>query len=131
MNENEKNEKIELALGLLTSAIHTMAKYNPEHLESILTDYNLQLAMKDVDEKMAKSYTAYINNKNRVLLDPSSSGLEKALMQLNGAELLTNYILYEVYYSIANKRNIAFEMKSNVKDIERIYKSDGPKLIKK
>ena len=52
-------------------------------------------------------------------------------MQLNGAELLMNYILYQVYDSIAKKRNLTIKTKSNIMDIDRIYKSDGPKLIKK
>lgn len=130
-NEQEIKENKEFAIGLLTSAIHTMARYNPEQLDSVLTDYNLELAMKDIDTKMSKSYTAYINNKNRTLLDPSEKGLAKALMQLNGAELLTHYILYELYNEIAQKRNLTFEMKSNIKDIKIIYNLDGPKLMKK
>ena len=101
----EKENK-ESATGLFISGIHSMAKYNPEQLELILTDYNLELAIKDLDNKMAKSYTAYLKNKHRVLLDPKSSGLQKALMQLNGAELLMNYILYQVYDSIAKKKNL-------------------------
>lgn len=126
----EKENK-ESATGLFISGIHSIAKYNPEQLELILTDYNLELAIKDLDNKMAKSYTAYLKNKHRVLLDPKSSGLQKALMQLNGAELLMNYILYQVYDSIAKNRNLTIETKSNIMDIDRIYKSDGPKLIKK
>ena len=54
----EKENK-ESATGLFISGIHSMAKYNPEQLELILTDYNLELVIKDLDNKMTKSCTAY------------------------------------------------------------------------
>ena len=50
----------------------------------------------DLDIKLSKNYTLYLSNKNRTLLEPSSSGLQSALMQLYGAELLENYILYQI-----------------------------------
>ena len=95
---NELNiKKIREAHGLLITSLRSIAKENPDMLPMVLTDFNLMLVMSDLDEKLSKNYTFYLNNKNRILLDPSSSGLQNALMQLYDAELLENYILYQIF----------------------------------
>ena len=117
--------------GLLITCLRSIAKENPDMLPMVLTDFNLMLVMSDLDEKLSKNYTFYLNNKNRILLDPSSSGLQNALMQLYGAELLENYILYQIFNNIALERNLDIPMESNIKDIEKIYLLDGVKLKKR
>ena len=124
-------KKIREAHGLLITSLRSIAKENPDMLPMVLTDFNLMLVMSDLDEKLSKNYTFYLNNKNRILLDPSSSGLQNALMQLYGAELLENYILYQIFNNIALERHLDIQMNSNLKDIEKIYLSDGAKLLKK
>ena len=129
---NELNiKKIREAHGLLITSLRSIAKENPDMLPMVLTDFNLMLVMSDLDEKLSKNYTFYLNNKNRILLDPSSSGLQNALMQLYGAELLENYILYQIFNNIALERNLDIPMESNIKDIEKIYLLDGVKLKKR
>ncbi|MBQ7790214.1 MAG: hypothetical protein IJ399_03020 [Bacilli bacterium] len=117
--------------GLLITSLRGIAKENPEILPFVLTDFNIMLVMSDLDIKLSKNYTLYLNNKNRTLLDPSSSGLQSALMQLYGAELLENYILYQTFNNIALDRGLDISMQSNIKDIERIYSLDGAKILKK
>lgn len=124
-------KKIREAHGLLITSLRSIARENPDMLPMVLTDFNLMLVMSDLDEKLSKNYTFYLNNKNRILLDPSSSGLQNALMELYGAELLENYILYQIFNNIVLDRNLDIQMQSNIKDIERIYLSDGAKLLKK
>ena len=130
MNEMDIN-KFRESNGLLVTSFKAIAKENPSYLPMVLTDFNLLIVLSDLDEKLSKSYSMYLNNKNRVLLDPSSSGLQSALMQLYGAELLENYILYQTFNNIALDRGLEISMKSNIKDIENIYLLDGAKILKK
>ena len=123
--------KVKESHGLLITSLRSIAKDNPELLPMVLTDFNLMLVMSDFEDKLSKNYTLYLNNKNRVLLDPNSSGLQSTLMQLYGAELLENYILYQIFNNIALERNLDIHMNLNLKEIERIYLSDEPTLLKR
>lgn len=117
--------------GLLITSLREIAKENPEILPFVLTDFNIMLVMSDLDIKLSTNYALYLNYKNRTLLDPCSIGVQNALIQLYGAELLENYILYQTFNNIALDRGLDISMQSNIKDIESIYSLDGDKILKK
>lgn len=112
--------------GLYISSIHGIARNNPECLNLILTDFDLELVLKDLDDKMMKSYRFYKNHRKDYLFD--GNGLSKSLMQLNGKELIANYKLYLTYSSIANERCLGIRLDADIDAIDKVYKYDSYSL---
>lgn len=119
-------ENINDDFGLYISSIHGIAKNNPECLNLILTDFDLELVLKDLDEKMMKSYRFYKNHRKDYLFN--GNGTSKALMQLNGKELIANYKLYLIYHSIASERCLGIRLDSDIDAIDIVYRYDSYSL---
>lgn len=100
------------SLSYVVSAMHSVARSNPELLDALLTNKVLELVIKDVDENMKKYLSFYLTHKKISLSEPGSTS--KSLMSLNGVELASHYKLYEAYEPLMRKRNINIELETDV-----------------
>jgi hypothetical protein len=50
------NEFFNYSFRTFISSIHSIAKMKPEYLDLMLTDYNLNIVLEDIDNKMYDSF---------------------------------------------------------------------------
>ena len=129
------NEFLNYSFKTFISSIHSIAKMNPEYIDSMLTDFNLKMVLEDIDDKMYEAYNNYSKYKSLFLSTNKNDGgfytLYKSNMERYYLELNTNYNLFLLYFKIMKERNLDFYIKSNIKEIERIYLSNEPTLLKR
>ena len=106
---------------------------DPDYLDLILTDYNLNLVLDDIDNKMDECYNNYLENRRLFLsVTPSDCGfyvLYNSMMQKYYLELNTLYNLYSIYYKIMVNRNLNYDFKSDLDNIKLICNSDNYGLV--
>ena len=130
------NEFLNYSFRTFISSIHSIAKMNPEYIDSMLTDFNLKMVLEDIDYKMYEAYNNYLKYRELFLsVNVNDCGfytLYNSMMQKYYLELNTNYSLFLIYYKIMNDRNLNIFLKSNIEDIKLICNSSdyGLNLIK-
>ena len=127
------NEFFNYSFRTFISSIHSIAKMDPGYLDLILTDYNLNLLLDDIDNKMDECYNNYLENRRLFLsVTPSDCGfyaLYNSMMQKYYLELNTLYNLYSIYYKIMVNRNLNYDFKSDLDNIKLICNSDNYGLV--